>query len=95
MSGIDTDRLERAHVLQAAAQELIDAGIGGDAVIIVSVENAELGQLDGDNVIVIGDVQLGQAATTDASAAYCAALREKITALMSDARDGGAMVSWD
>ena len=94
MNGIDTDEMNTAMILQSVAQEIQKQKYGGDAIVVIRIKNAEFEQINEEGGRLSGDVAIGQAATTNHSAIYCAMIRELIGEKLHD-RESEAEASWD
>jgi len=93
-NGIDTDEMNTAMILQSVAQEIQKQKYGGDAIVVIRIKNAEFEQINEEGGRLSGDVAIGQAATTNNAAIYCAMIRELIGEQLHDA-DSEVEASWD
>jgi len=94
-NGLNKDRMGVALLLQNIAQTVAESDPNCEAVIIISINDASVVEV-ADGHTVVADIQLGQSATTEHAAAYCAALREVLAASgLAPLDDGFARAEWD
>ena len=93
-NGLDKERMSIASRLQQIAKEIQEQGYGGEAVIVISISDAGFEQVTDEGGYLVGDVAIGQAATTPDSALYCEQIRKLIGTPLHDS-ESEAQASWD
>ena len=94
MNGLEKEKMGVASKLQQIAQKIQEQGYGGEAVIVITITDAGFEQVTDEGGYLVGDVAIGQAATTPDSALYCKQIRDLIGTHLHDA-ESEAQASWD
>jgi hypothetical protein len=92
---LDKDAMEKSQQFQAIAAEILKNDIGGDAVIVIGIENPDLHDAGLDGLAFLsGDLMIGSAARTDIAAIYAEYVRHILTEAATSDQGSTAIMSW-